>query len=141
MKKYREIIAILIFIEILLCMFMIYSKDNNVNYCTPGSNCESIQNTIYGNILGIPLVWIGFSAFVFLLILFYLQDHHKYLKTLYLLSIALGATYALFLILIQAFILKQFCTICMLIDPIMLLVSYLTYKSYKEDFNLPVHLK
>ena len=132
MIKKSELIPMLIFIQLILSIFLIYSESENKGFCIIGSTCETIQNSNYAYFIGIPLVWLGLISFMVLLILFYLQKRHKGLKLLYNVGIILGFLYALYLIIVQAFILKKFCSTCMLIDTLMILTAIASFFHWKE---------
>ncbi len=122
MVKIRDIIGILIFINIILSIYIIYQESKSQTICVIGSTCESVQSTPYGNILGIPLAWVGLFAFSILLLVFYLSDKNYNWKEVFFYMTLVGGIYAFYLIIIQAFILKAFCSVCMIIDPIMVII-------------------
>lgn len=134
-KNFCDIVSILIFIEIILSVYLIYSESQSYGYCIIGSTCETVQNSDYGSPMGIPLAWLGFFAFVILLILFYVQNNSKVMKSLFLASAIIGAFYGLYLIIVQAFIIKNFCGICMIIDPIAIIVAVLAIMAFREDIR------
>ena len=133
MVKKRDVISILIFIEIILSIYLIYSEAQNYGYCIIGSTCETVQNSDYGTMMGIPLAWLGFLAFTILLILFYTQNSNKITKSFYLAGAIIAAIYAGYLMIIQAFILKNFCGICMIIDPLAIIIAILVIINYREE--------
>lgn len=137
MIKKQNIISILIFINLMLSIYLVYSESKNYSYCIIGDTCDLVQNTQYGYVLGIPVAWIGLIAFTILLLLFYLKDSHKYIKIIYFISITIGALYAIYLIFIQSFILNKFCGICMIIDLIMIIIAVLSFWELRQ--SLPIH--
>jgi uncharacterized membrane protein len=62
LNKYDILIGILILSEIALCFYIGISGQNNY-FCTVGSDCDSVQNSIYGKLFGIKLAWFGVACF------------------------------------------------------------------------------
>lgn len=125
MVKINNIIAILIFINLVLSGYIIYEESKSQAICVIGSTCNQVQSTSYGYILGIPLAWIGLLAFVILLGVFYLSQKNDAWKNTFFYLTLLGGLYAIYLIIVQAFVLKAFCSLCMMIDPIMVIIFVL----------------
>lgn len=118
-------IIMLIIVEIMLNGWLIYQDSriipfNELPICTT-SSCENVQNTEYGTIFGIKLSYYAIVAF---LVLPWAYFWNK--KGFFYLSL-IGGLVALYFISIQAFVLKQFCTICLFIDGIMIVIFALGF--------------
>lgn len=121
LNKYDIIIGLLIIAEIALCIYIGVSGKNNY-FCTQGSECDSVQNSIYGTLFGIKLAWFGAICFSILFILFLIVRVSKKNYWMFFVSSLLGAGFAIYFISLQIFILKKFCKDCLIIDSIMILM-------------------
>ena len=133
MVEKRDILGILIFLELLLSIYLIYSESQNQGFCIIGSTCETVQNSAYAQLSGIPLSWIGFMAFLLLLSLFYMRVYSKFNNQLYLITSYIGGAFAVYLLSVQTFILKKFCGICVIIDVLMLAITVFSILVFKEE--------
>lgn len=119
--KYKRIINItiilLILFEILLSAYLIYEDNKKVsNICMIGNNCESVRDSSYGQIWGIKLPYYALFAFIILLLCY------PFYKRIFFIGTVIGGLAALYLIIIQLFILKQICSLCMIVDITMILL-------------------
>ncbi|MBS3089990.1 hypothetical protein J4461_03900 [Candidatus Pacearchaeota archaeon] len=130
MKPFQIYLAALIAINLILSLYLVYSDSSSNAFCIIGKNCDSVQNSAYGNLFGVKLSWIGVVAFTFLLILYYLS-HRSYTRyKLFAASALLGAILAAYFIIIQAFVLKQVCSSCIVIDAVMLIITGMSVYEY-----------
>ncbi len=130
----KEIITILILIELLLSIYLVYYQDSA--FCLKGFSCAEVQNSSYAQLFGIKLTYFGLLAFAALFIVnaLTLYTEHKRIKQLLMLMVSLGALFSIYFLSIQFFILKKVCSSCLLIDGLMiliLLISIYEYKKYK----------
>lgn len=109
-----------------------YTKTQSGAFCVVGNACDVVQQSIYGELFGVHVSTLGAIAFGLLLITHLTQHHHRYNRKLYLLGIVLGTIGALYFIGIQMFILRAYCSTCMVIDGSMLLVAWLEYRAWRK---------
>ena len=99
-------------------------------------DCESVQGGEYGRILGVKTSQAGPFAFLILLISYiYGNVKGKYKDNFieaYYLFVVLGTLFALYFLYVQFFILKQFCSTCLIIDFTVILVGILSYIQYRR---------
>jgi len=119
-------ISILLFVNIILSAYLIYSESKTQGFCIIGSTCETVQNSEYAYLLGIPVVWIGLISFTILLILFYLKENHNVLSWIYNIGIIIAGIYAFYFIAIQAFVIKKLCSTCMIVDTLTIIASFIS---------------
>jgi uncharacterized membrane protein len=103
------------------------SKSLN-NFCTAtGSNCNAVQNSDYGKILGIKVVHIGVAAFLFYtLILFWqLLSGTRISAILILIGGIMAGLGGMYFIYTQIFSLKQYCIYCLIVDSSSILIMFL----------------
>jgi uncharacterized membrane protein len=122
METAKKLIFVFIVLEIIFSILLVYTSHSGNNLCLPGFNCEGVQNSPYGNFLGIKLSTLGVISFSILLILFLLSLEHEKFKRLYLAATILGVAGAIYFLLIQAFILKMFCSTCVAVDSLMVII-------------------
>lgn len=114
LKKALSIIIILfIILEIGLSIYLIINSLKPVDVCIIGESCSSVQNSIYGSILGVKVSYLAILAFVLLLSFKFIH------KKIFILAGFIGALIALYFISIQLFVLKEICSTCFIIDSIM----------------------
>ncbi|MEK6850480.1 MAG: vitamin K epoxide reductase family protein [Nanoarchaeota archaeon] len=121
LNKYDIILGLLIIAEIALCIYIGISGNNNY-FCTQGSECDSVQNSIYGTLFGIKLAWFGVICFSILFILFLIARVNKKMYWMFFTSSVLGMAFAVYFISLQIFILQKLCKDCLIIDSIMVLM-------------------
>lgn len=101
------------------------------------SNCQTVQNSEYGSILGVKVSYIGAVGVTLLAILFFLsRSKLKYSENfyeIYLLGTVIGAVGAIYFISIQLFVLKSICSSCVVVDSSILVVAALTWLERKRN--------
>ena len=121
-KKYDLILGFFILFEICLCYYIGISANTDSAFCSVGSDCETVQNSIYGTLFGIKLAWFGVLCFSILFILFLIARANKKLYWMFFASSMLGAGFAIYFISLHVFVLKKICNNCVIIDGIMILM-------------------
>jgi len=86
--------------------------------CGVKSGCETVQNSQYTSTLGIKNDYLGVAAFLLLLILTisHIKYPRKYKSTFIFLGLLIGTLFALYFIYLQIFVIKAFCTYCLIAD-------------------------
>ncbi len=103
--------------------------------CPMRSNCETVIHSDYSKILGIPVEILGMSYYAFVSIMYGMYNLFGLMYPLpcILLGISLSAfLFSLYLISIQAFVIKQWCAWCLtsaFISTIIFVLSYISYYS------------
>jgi len=124
-KKNIFLILILIFSIVALIssiMIVIQNKNDSTvlnQICSiTGYGCESVQNSVYGTIFGVKMVWFGVIAFILLILLliFELITRNLIVAKLIFVASIIAGIFGLYLIYLQAFVLNQYCTYCLIID-------------------------
>jgi uncharacterized membrane protein len=121
LNRYDIILGLLIIAEIALCIYIGISGKNNY-FCSVGSDCNTVQNSIYGTLFGIKLAWFGVFCFSIFLVLFFIARLNKRFYWIFLIASVIGAALAIYFISLQVFILNKLCKDCILIDGIMILM-------------------
>lgn len=95
--------------------------------CTGGGGCETVQESDYAVIAGIPVALLGLLAYVAVLVLTAIDTPTTRLATAVIAVGGLG--FAVYLIVIQAFVIDAWCVWCLVNDvvivPALALVSIL----------------
>jgi len=137
-KKYDLILGLLILAEIAFSLYIGIAARGSDAFCTVGTDCETVQNSIYGSLFGIKLAWFGVLCFSILFILFLIARVNKKLYWMFGVSSLVGAGLAIYFISLQVFILKKFCSNCIIIDSIMLLMFLIVifeYLDFKKEIK------
>ncbi len=133
MRYLKEILLILIFVEIILTGTFVFGESEG-NYCIIGEDsCSDVQNSQYGQILGTGVGELGFYAFSFMFLfgiyIFYFDsDYYKYFYFMFL----VGFLFAVYFLILQFFVLEKVCSICFFIDWLMVLIFVLVISGRKN---------
>jgi len=132
MKPSQIYLSMLIILALIATTYIAYTASQGTEVCILGSDCKSVQNSEYGSFLGVKVsVW-GMIAFTLLFIL-YGWAHSSYKRYRIYISVALfGALISLIFITIQAFVLKQWCSSCIVVDMLMLIIAFISYIEFKK---------
>ncbi|MDO9122745.1 MAG: vitamin K epoxide reductase family protein [Anaerolineaceae bacterium] len=111
---------------------------NSPIYCTPGlGNCESVQNSQWSTIWGIPIALLGALAYLFLIFCFVFEqsipDLKRYSDYLVFGTSFFGFLYSLYLTYLELFVLQAICQWCILSAICMTVVFITTIIRLKEQ--------
>ena len=131
-KPFQIYLLALILIEAILSAYTAYANTSGTGLCFLGESCTTVQNSVYGQFLGIKISIWGAIAFLLLAGIYYMtRSHYPHYKW-YFSAVLLGTLAALAFIAIQFFVLKQLCSSCIIIDTLMLAVAALSaYEFYQ----------
>ena len=138
-SKARTTIFIILVLMIIISSYLALADLSGSDICIINTNgsksdCSPVQDSKYGEFLGIKVVWYGRTGFIILFLLYFLnhkQNDRTYHKAYLVLTIT-GALFAIYFISLQLFILKTICANCMIIDSLMILVTILSLIEYKQ---------
>ncbi len=129
----------LMFSMIILIQKTSYSPaiDNFCSALNSQSQCETVQASKYGKILGIDNPWFGVFGFAALMIFAGLNilKENKALRRLIVAGGIVSGSMAMYFLYLQAFVIGHYCIFCVIVDIIsiiLLLISfYITYEEYR----------
>ena len=100
-----------------------------VSPCYVVKGCEAVQTSTYSVILGVPLALVGtvFFGLMFYLGIGLLTGSRTWVARLYKVLAFLGALAIIPLFLLQAIVLKAFCTYCLATEVIMLVLWVVSF--------------
>lgn len=106
-------------------------------YCTPGlGNCESVQNSQWSTIWGVPIALLGAMAYLFLIFCFVYEKRIPLLKQYFLYLVfgtsLFGFLYSLYLTYLELFVIHAICQWCVLSAICMTVVFIATIIRLKE---------
>lgn len=136
MKKRILVILIAIFLINFSLSLYIGIKDSQVlPICgiNIASSCNQVTESSYSTFLGIKNTLIRIIIFPLLAIyfLYYYLTKKKYLKNLGIIILSFSTIYALRLLFIQFFVLKEICRYCLIIDTLTI-ASLIIFYIYKD---------
>ena len=113
--KYK--IFLLIF-TISLISSIIITSNSSTGVCTIGGNCDTVNNSPYGSFLGIKNSAYGIFIFSFMIVitLFHMNKPSRHTRRLIHLAVIVGSIIALYFLYMQFFVIKVFCTYCLIVD-------------------------
>ncbi|MEK6856074.1 MAG: vitamin K epoxide reductase family protein [Nanoarchaeota archaeon] len=132
MIKREKIIQLLLILNFILCIYLVYDQSQQQGYCIIGSSCNQVWNSPQAHLLGIPMSWFGLFAFLLFFIMHEFKSKNIWIERGYVLFVGAGAVMALYLIIVQAFVIHAFCTICTIIDSIMIVIAILASEDIKD---------
>ncbi|GIW67629.1 MAG: hypothetical protein KatS3mg096_497 [Candidatus Parcubacteria bacterium] len=113
MLKQKNLIFILGLIGFLVASYLFYlGIKNDSPFCLPDVGCDFVLKSEYSKFLGLPVALWGVFYFGSILILNFFEKPKVLLKVVS----SLGFIFALYLIYLQAFVLKSFCIYCLIAD-------------------------
>ncbi len=136
-KHHHYTLLILILLEILLTAYL-FIESSSSGLCLGGADCASVQNSEYGSLFGIKLSFFGLAMFILLLGLFLATERYRWIYLLFFTGAVLGFVFAIYFISIQLFILKKFCSSCILIDSIAIVIFIVTLY-WSKPFRQAMH--
>lgn len=116
----RTISLVLVVIGIVISAYLSYTKLANASViCAEGEafNCDAVTSSVYGKIAGIPIAYLGLLTYLFLGALLLLENRIGFLRdygiTIIFAATLFGFIYSMYLVYVQASILKSFCVWCL----------------------------
>lgn len=133
MEYKKGLIFILILAAIAINIFFIYTENSGGTFCLTGQGCKIVQSSEYATLLGdIKNSHLGIFAFAYLIVIYTLTYKRKISYMVFLISTYLGAILALLFLYLQAFVIGAYCSNCVAIDIIMILMAIVATLDYKE---------
>jgi len=132
-KIFSVVIFALIILNLCLSAYLIYDSQKIDYLCVAGQSCDFVQNSSYASLFEIKLIYISVFAFLFLLVLFFINEKW------FLLATIVGTILAIYFISIQLFILKAICSTCFVVDFTMIgifilsIIRYFVFKNKKKQ--------
>jgi uncharacterized membrane protein len=116
----RMLSIVLVVVGLLISGYLSYSKlTETPTICTEGGgfNCEVVQSSVYSRLIGIPIAYLGFLAYLGLGAMIVLENRVSLLRD-YGITLVFGITlfaflFSLWLVYVQAFRLEAFCAWCL----------------------------
>lgn len=134
MNTLGKTILSLVLLEVVLTGLLVYGDITGgaTGFCVSGefANCETVQNSIYGEIFGMKMSVFGLVSFLALLVVFVYEKRIK--EGTFLVLAFIGAIFAGYFIYLQLVVLKQICSTCMVIDGTAILIFFLTFFAKKK---------
>ena len=125
-----------------LIISVIITSQVSSSICLTGRGCEIVNNSVYGSMLGIKNSVYGIFIFsiMILLTLFHISKPNKHTRRIIHAGIIAGSGIAVYFLYLQAFVIRDFCSYCLMIDTSMLMsFGFLIY--LRQNKKNKVHLK
>lgn len=146
MKKTLNFIMGIAVLAMIISLFMVklhYSEEDS-GFCFTGGGCEVVDESDYSEIFGLPLSLYGFFTFLVIFILGWFIKKEKRFKikgrvfgkkglSLLLLIISIWSfLFALYLVGLELFVIHAFCSYCLILDVLVVLILIFSVKVYRE---------
>lgn len=136
-------IPVLALIGLANAAYLLYKKARNEKLtCFIGDDCDSVTRSKYGYIVGVPNEVVGIGFYVLVLVLFFLSflgvaSILGFPWGALLLTLAIPASLtSLYLLGVQAFILKKWCDYCVLSTLVNFSIHYVAWLEEKLSHSL-----
>ena len=110
------------------------SEDPSKCFTDPQAGCFMVQHSVYAETFGIPntlLSLIGFMAVIIVAVMLIMEKGPgQYLEWALISMLGVGALFALWFLYVQHFILRAYCTFCIPIDILSLIICGLALIRY-----------
>lgn len=105
--------------------------------CTPGGGCETVQESSYAELVGIPVALLGLLTYVAVLVL--VAWDSELARTLAAAIALTSAGFAVYLIVLQAFVIEAWCVWCVVNDLVIvpLLVVLTVWRVWRPPAEAP----
>jgi len=114
-NKTRTVLLVLSVLGIAVSLYLtyLYFSNSESTFCLKGSGCDTVRESPYSEILGLPVSLFGIIGYllVFALSLISITYRVRWVL-LYFLSLA-GVTFSFYLIYIELFVIKAICDYCL----------------------------
>lgn len=101
------------------------------------AGCESVRNSPYANLFGIPMPLYGLIGYGFLAVLTFIKtttyQNQTLINRLILVATTFGFLFSLYLTGVEAFVIKQYCMWCIASAVVMTLMFLLSLTLRKEN--------
>jgi uncharacterized membrane protein len=126
-KSMRYISIILAGIGIIVSAYLSWVKlAHSQVFCGGSGQCETVANSPYAEIAGIPIAFLGLGAYLVILGLFLLENHNEYWKQnspLFVFGITLAGTlYSAYLTYLELAVIRAICPYCVVSAIVMTLL-------------------
>lgn len=132
----RNISLFVLFLAILVSGYLSYLKfDTSVHaVCVPGEifDCGTVLNSIYSELMGVPIAWLGLTVNLVVFALLLLETRVGFLAQ-YSAPIIFGLLlfaflYSVYLVYVQAFLITKYCPWCLSHEALITIVFALSVK-------------
>jgi uncharacterized membrane protein len=140
----RVIALALVVIGLVVTTYLSYVKLTDVPMaCVAGGafDCETVQNSAYSRLFGIPIAWLGWGTYITLGLLLLLENRVAFLRD-YSIILVFGISlfaflYSVFLVYVQVAILQALCPWCLAHEIIMTVFFIVaSIRLWKTQFQL-----
>ncbi|HRL12495.1 MAG TPA: vitamin K epoxide reductase family protein [Aggregatilineales bacterium] len=136
----RNISLMLVVLGLLISGYLSYTKlAGGELLCVEGEswNCDVVQNSVYADMFGIPVAYLGFATYALIGVLLLFQNSIGFLRdygTVMLFGVVLFAfAFSMYLVYVQAAILGAWCVWCLAHEAIMTALFVVTgVRLYRE---------
>lgn len=133
LNKYNRVIFILSIIGALIAIYVFQSFVRQTSIVCVNTGCETVRKSSYSYIFGFPVPGVGLFGYGFLTILAFVRTMSSDKRLLYgMLGIsAFGVAFVSWFTYTEIFIIRAICTWCAISAANMLVISLLTFASFR----------
>lgn len=141
MQRTKTAIAVIVLaatgIPIMGYLAYLHAAGSKSSFCdlTEGLSCSTVNASIYSEIFGIPVSWLGLGYFATILILA-LRGFERHARTVVLLTL-FALVPSLALTVIEATIIKSFCLFCEISKALMIAIAALSWRAANRPTSVP----
>ncbi|GAB5491193.1 MAG: hypothetical protein Phog2KO_14080 [Phototrophicaceae bacterium] len=139
----RNMSFLVIFLAILVSGYLSYLKVDTSAHavCVPGEifDCGTVLNSVYSEILGVPIAWLGLGLNLVVLALLILETRVSFFAQ-YSVPIIFGILlfaflFSVYLVYVQAFLITKYCPWCLTHELLITIVFAISVKRLMDWLN------
>jgi uncharacterized membrane protein len=132
----KPVILALSALGIILSLYLAYMHftESQAAFCAAGSDCDTVRQSGFSTIMGIPVAAVGVAGYSVILIVFLsgMKKRTKWLL-LYILALA-GFVFSAYLTYIELFVIKAICMYC-IISAVLMTIIFIALLKAKSEYH------
>jgi len=132
----KPVVLTLSAIGILLSLYLafLYFTETQAAFCAPGSDCDTVRQSAFSTVLGIPVAAIGVVGYsvIFLLTVISIAKRTKWLL-LYIFALA-GFIFSAYLTYLELFVIKAMCMYC-IFSAVLMTIIFIALLAAKSEYS------
>ena len=132
----KPVILALSALGIILSLYLTYMHftESQAAFCAAGSDCDTVRQSGFSTIMGIPVAAVGVAGYSVILIVFLsgMKKRTKWLL-LYILALA-GFVFSAYLTYIELFVIKAICMYC-IISAVLMTIIFIALLKAKSEYH------
>lgn len=135
----RNLSFVVLFIAILISGYLSYLKYDTSTHavCVPMEifDCGTVLNSIYSEVMDIPIAWLGLGVNLLVLVLMFLSPRLKVFTPVIFGVLLFATLFSIYLIYVQAVIITKYCPYCLSHEALIFILFGFSIKQLMDWMN------